>query len=335
MADPNAGETFHMESIGGTFKRWAQKRVDNYECTPRKTIGISGCSVIISIIIIVLVSESFSYVDWDEFALKQNTVSNTVYYDQVYGNGRYFWGLAYKPVLFSNIATTVVFTGDDALVIFSEGGLQLNISCSFQYKVIQEELPTLYRNYATTYPTQVVSIALSILKNIAPNFTVEDYFQIRDEIQIAMFSNLQAELHSEMNVNVTYFQLDYIELPPILISKLLTIAIQNQTNIKQQYVQEATVIRQQTVALAQIAIANATVINQTAIAEANFIQLQATANAFTIIQSAKKTGLRSIYQALNLNTSELQLAYLYTTQLAAAQNVQLLVDVSSVIIPTI
>lgn len=302
----------------------------------KKKIIAGGIFLVLFIIsIIFMIIFSFSYVEWNQYALKQNTANNKVDYNHVYENGRYFWGLARRPITFINTAITVEFTGKNSLIIFTDGGLEMNISCSFQYIIIKDELPILFRNYGTTYPQQIKSISLSILKNLAPNFTMEEYYQKRYEIRNHMFDNLKKILRRDLNVDVIYFQLDYIELPEILITKLLSIAVQNQTNIKEQYIQQASVIRQQTISMAQSIIANATVINQTAISEANFIVEKAKSEAFKIIQNAKKNGLANIYTELGLNTTDLQLSYLYTTQLAQSKyDFNLLVDVNSIIIPT-
>lgn len=307
--------------------------IRNIQWTPRNKAILVGFVAIV-IASIIMIACSFQYVEWDQYALKRNTASNTVDYGTVYENGRFFWGLGYSPVTFGRTMVTVDFSGTNSIVIFSEGGLELQISCSFQYAVIKDELPTLYRNYGTTYPKQLQSIALSILKNIAPTFTLEQYYNNRDLIRESMFTALKDGLKEKINVQVYHFQLNYIQLPDTVISKLLRISVQNLTNIEAQYIQQAAVTRQETANMAQAILANATVVNQTAVAQASFIVQQANAQAFTVQQTAKKDGLALLYSALSLNTSSLQLSYIYTTQLAqSGSSVNMFVDVNSVIIP--
>jgi hypothetical protein len=45
-------------------------------------------------LVIGLIAPSFQYVEWNYYSLKRNTATNKVDYSHVYGNGRYFWGLA-------------------------------------------------------------------------------------------------------------------------------------------------------------------------------------------------------------------------------------------------
>jgi len=291
--------------------------------------------VIFSIILITgiaLIISAFSYIEWNEYGLKVDTATNKVDYTVIYDNGRYFWGVGQGVVTFVNTATTVDFSGDNDLSIFSEGGLELEIDCSFQYRVIKEELSTLYKNYGTSYPEQIVSIAKSVLKNVAPNFTMEQYYQDREAISAQMFEALKAGLRIEMNVEVLMFQLRYVTLPNVVIQKLLSIGVQNQTNIREQYIQQSTVIRQQTASLANSIIANATVINETANAQASFITSKAQAQAFKLVQLAKQQGYAKIFQALGLNTPELQLSFLYVTSMQQQSNVHYLVNLNGQVI---
>ncbi len=135
-----------------------------------------------------------------------------------------------------------------------------------------------------------------------------------------------------MNVEVLYFQLRYVTLPDVVVQKLLDIGIQNQTNIMEQFVQESTVIRQETQTLANNILANATVVTEIATAEAAYIQNGASAEAFKIVQLAKQQGYSTLFQTLGLNTPELQLAFLYVTALQENSGVNYLVDVKSAII---
>lgn len=237
-------------------------------------------------------------------------------------------------MIFQGTVSTVKFSDNSSLVIFTEGGLELKIDCSFQYAVIKEEVSALYKNYGTTYPQQIVSISRSILKNIAPTFTTSDYYQKRDKIAQTMYQSLKTGLRRDMNVNVSLFQLDYVRLPDILLKKLLSIALQEQTNIQEQYLQQSAVIRQQTISLAEAIIANASVINQTAISKASFLINQANALAFTTVQEAKKNGLELLYSALVMNNTNLKLSFLYTTQLNSetGSNVDLLVNLNTAIV---
>ena len=70
---------------------WLQKKV---------WVPVSVVLFIGVILTIALVPASFSYVEYDELALKKNTVSNKVDNSIVYENGRYFWGVSVEPLTF-------------------------------------------------------------------------------------------------------------------------------------------------------------------------------------------------------------------------------------------
>ncbi|CAH6421355.1 Hypothetical protein UVM_LOCUS462 [uncultured virus] len=297
---------------------WMRDRIDDAKewFTFWRAVAVGSAACVVLVASVVMLVYSFSYVEWNEFALKKNTASNTVDYEHVYDNGRYFWGLGRSPVRFDNTLKTVRF-GDsgDAIVVFSEGGLELQIACGFQYRVIREELGQLYREYGMTYAVQIESISLSILKNVAPAFTMQDYYQNRSEIRAAMFAALATGLREKMHVEAVSFQLDFVKLPGLVLGKLLNIAVQNQTNIREQYVQEAAVVRQETTSMAQVLLASASVINQTALANAGFVRANARAQAFLLVQNEKRAGLQVLFEALGLNTTELRLSFVYVTSL--------------------
>lgn len=54
---------------------------------------------------------------------------------------------------------------------------------------------------------QVVNVARSILKNIAPQFTTEDYYARREYISQVFFEALQTGLEAQAHVEVGHFQL--------------------------------------------------------------------------------------------------------------------------------
>ena len=318
------------------LRRWVLKPKTTdfkFKWSNRKLIAIEVLFSIAVICILIMVPLGYQYVEWNEFAIRKNVASNKVDYENVYGNGQYFWGLARRAIKFKNTVNTVNFDvkSDDALIIFTEAGLELEIDCSFQWVVIKDELGMLYKNYALTYPTQIESIARSILKNVAPQYELEDYYQQRDNITKSMYDSLKTGLREKMNVNVTFFQLNFVTLPNLVLNRLLNIAVQSQLNLKERYVQEAQIIRQTTQTMANEIRANATVINSSAIADASYILQQANAQAFQVIQNAKREAYQSLFLELGLNTTELQLAYIQATGLMSKSDWTLLVDINPIV----
>jgi hypothetical protein len=164
-------------------------------------------------------------------------------------------------------------------------------------------------------------------------YSLEDYYQKRDQITTEMTEALTTGLFEKMNVEVVMFQLNFVQLPSVVLQRLLNIGIQSQVNIKESYVQNATIIRQETKKLVNQILANATVINATATSESSFITQNAQAQSFKMLQDAKRIAYAQLFQDLNLNTTELQLSFLYVTGISSSDaDIKMLVDVNSVLI---
>lgn len=130
-----------------------------------------------------------------------------------------------------------------------------------------------------------------------------------------MYAGLKEKLLDEMYVDVVFFQLDYITFPTTMIQRFLQIAIQNQTNTKETFVQQAILIRQETQKIAQEYISNATIVNQTANAESSYIVAEAEGQSLRIVQKAKEIALMQLFQALNITENEDQNSFLFALQI--------------------
>jgi regulator of protease activity HflC (stomatin/prohibitin superfamily) len=88
----------------------------------------------------------------------------------------------------------------------------VNVECSFQFRVIKDEIPQLFQNFGLSYFSSVVNSARALLKNIAPNFTTTEYYTNRTQVASSFFNALKTGLEAEINVEVVAFQLRQIVL---------------------------------------------------------------------------------------------------------------------------
>ena len=65
-----------------------------------KLIVFGGCGCVNLIVGIILLCVSFQYVDYNQYALKRNTLTNKVYTDKIYENGRYIFGPSVDMIYF-------------------------------------------------------------------------------------------------------------------------------------------------------------------------------------------------------------------------------------------
>lgn len=110
---------------------------------------ITGSISVLVLIVVVLFACSFSSVEVTEWAFKYNSISKTVYYDDVYDGGLYFVALWNSFIRFPATYKTIEFSdwrGADAkpLKTRTKEGLSLGLHISFQYQLIKKDLAKLY-----------------------------------------------------------------------------------------------------------------------------------------------------------------------------------------------
>lgn len=138
---------------------------DSYELNEKNGFYIS--LVVIGIVVMcACVTESFHYVNFDEYALLQD-VYGSVRLSKVYGEGRYFFPLNYDLLRFPSRYQSVNF---DA-VVFSETGLEFSVEIGFYYRVPKENLGKVYDSFSNNYNDRVVSNAQTTIKNVAAPVT--------------------------------------------------------------------------------------------------------------------------------------------------------------------
>jgi hypothetical protein len=275
---------------------------------------------ILSIILITsifLIAFSFQYVEYNELAFKKNTANNDVDPDEVFTNGRYFWGINYTPFVFPRTYLTISLTssGLGGLSIFAEGGVTVVIECSFQYRLHPDTLPVLFSKYGINYEKQVLNVARSTLKNLAPSFTTSQYYNNRERISDEFTRALNTTLATQSFVELGYFQLSKITFGGSLQATLVQTLIQEQVNLEEQFNQNATVIRRQTVTLQEETFANITRLQAEAAANASLIVSRARTSSFQIRLETKQRALNNLFNTLGFNSTQQKLAFLYATGL--------------------
>jgi len=306
---------FEMEETSSLVFKW--------------TLGI--CCGIGVLLLVILLPLSFSYIEWDEFGLKKGTTTNEIFYGEVYDTGRYYWGVGYTSITFQNTIQNVDFTdnGDGDLSIFTTGGLQIFIGCTFQFIIPKDQVPFILQQFGYNYINEVKSVARSSLKNVAPQFSSQDYYDNRPTISQAFFDAISNDLMNNVHVQLVFFQLQDIELSSELQNQVLETLVQEQTNAQELYVQNSTVIRQETSTQEQQILSEITRMEGNITSQINVITQSAVATAFLQVQEANRNGQRDMFQALGLNSTELQLSFLYVTGLASSVGTKYLVGLDN------
>ncbi len=279
---------------------------DNCDCERKCLYKNRVClfsifSVLIGILIITLVSISYAYVEWDEWAFQKDISTNKVDTAHVYENGRYYWGPGKTKISFSNL----YHLQETNFSIAASNGQEFGILVKFFWRPKKSELATIYRKFGTTISQQVSNRANSAIKNVAPLFSINEYIQNRTTIPDTLYSSLFTEL-SGVGVDVPRegFHLHEIFIPQKVSEINLNNAVQTQTNVLRHNEQLAVSVRSETERLDQEIRSNTTfLILQT---DAQIARLASDAKTETskLLAEADGNGIKGMFDALNVTSDE-------------------------------
>lgn len=252
---------------------------------------------IAALILVIVIPKSFTYVELEEWGLKKNAITHTVYTDDVYEFGRYGWGPAYTVLTFPR-----PYQRDKAcLEIFNSNGVEFLICIEYYWRIIPDQLLLLFKDFPNSYREQVDTRANAAIKNVAPRYTIEDFKNDRPAIRVELHAALQTLLE-EVHIEVPYylFALSEIKFPPAVTEKDIDTAVQRQVNVQEEYVQQADLVRKETQRLAEAIRANTTLVILSGEATANRIRVNAGANSDKIHATADINGLHALFEGIGL-----------------------------------
>jgi len=283
-------------------------------------VGAIVFGVIATLLLIILLSVSFQYVEYDQYGLKKDfTTSHVDYSAGVFDTGRYCWGPGFTTLSFQKLLQDVEFKGADALVVFTSTGINLTLEVSFQYQIQKAHVIDIFQSYGTDYEYQVANVGRASIKNAAVNFGVTDYFVNRSAVSNYMYEQLAISLNSVWaDVPPHKFQLHSVLYPLSVSSQYLNSAITAQRTLTQLSQITADVYRAETLLLVSEINASASIVLTQAQAQAYEIQATASARAEGIRTSAEGFGVEYLCQALNITEMEDKLEFLMLY--SAAQN---------------
>ena len=255
-------------------------------------VTIISCCVGIPLFIgMILIICSFQYVEYNQYAFKKNTLSNTVDIDTIYENGRYMFGPSVNMIYFERNYHKVEFSGDSALSVANDDGTSFYIAVTFFYRVQKGNLSHLYNQFGTEYDSKVFSLSQSTLKNTAIIFSIDDYLGQRETITSSMKKNITETLNN-IWIDVDELQLHEVLFPDVVKNKYLDAAVQIQTNAKLEYEQDANLIRQETSRLVEVINANKTIVEAEAEANYNKVTELANVDATQLIETANAEAFK-------------------------------------------
>ena len=181
--------------------------------------GIVICSIVslTALVTVILISCSLSVLSYNEVGLNYSNWFKTIE-DKTYSHGIQFIGLGHGFQRYKINLSTIEFSkAKDATLPMikcrTSDGLELDLEASLQYRVNPEDIFKIYTSYGT-YEKEILNrVVLDIISDTATNYSSNDFFTKRSEIQVKMKADLQDKVLSDTWHEVEFFQLRSLSLP--------------------------------------------------------------------------------------------------------------------------
>ena len=290
-----------------------------------------GCLIItILLTLIIVISISFSYVDYNEYAFRRQKSVNKVNTNRVYKNGRYVLGPDFDMIYFPRDYQRVDF---DKLSVSDSEEKTFSMDVSFYYRVKKDKLEELYDKFGTSFHSTIKSKAQSTIKNTAPLYSIEEYLNNRTDITTVLNNNVTDELETIwIELEDSKLQLKRITLEDTTIDKYLDIAITTQENEQETYDQTATATRAETTRQVEEINTNATLLTAQATAEYDRIIAVAEAEADLVTSTARGEGIAVVIANLSLTNPSMRKTFIKLMAILDSEDVKLIDMDNSVII---
>merc|ERR1711934_1044409 len=259
---------------------------------------------------------AFEKIEYYEAGLLQQKSTGEINTDEVYSAGNYFIGPDFEFKTFP--VSLLLF--DQRVSVWSKSGgnvagATLNLDISFQYRIRKDDIGKLYKKVAMSYEPLIQTFALDAIKNTAPLYGVDEYLTKRSIIEANFLQNVTDALVNDMFVDVVDLQLRRIMLSADYESTKLNAALQVEQNQKEFYVQNKTIIEEET-ALEVLQIDNQAVqVANAAVADANQIKETAVYQAKQLVEERRSAGLKYMLTEIGLTSDEHKASLDYITTL--------------------
>lgn len=233
---------------------------------------ITAVILIVAVVItgFFLLGFSFKQVDWNEYGLKQNSITKHIESD-VFEEGLHFVGFWNDFIIFPSTYVTVEFTphpaaDDIPISVQTKNGLQVQVDVSFQFRIRKTDLLQLYSEYGMAYKSYIQAVARSSLRAIVGESNAETLYANRSHVISEMANALYDSINSI--VEVGEFQLRSIDFPQTFQDAVEQYEVWRIEVEIAQLEQLAEIIKQETLTLVAEFTANRTVIEYQGIADA-------------------------------------------------------------------
>lgn len=307
---------------------------------------LAGCGIVGTLVLLIFFLVSFDTVGPLETGIQYNVLTKTVNTEKYFEPG-YYWNGPFKNFIlfpskrvnieFSSLSSLSGSSGDSsnmngALQTRTKDGLLLKLHISFQYRLVKSELGTLYLMNNKYYEQTYKRIARDSILQVLGQYTGQDFWLNRKEIQNALEEGLATELE-RAHATCEGVQILKIELPSQYESSIVVTQVEIQKKQLKMYEQEA-ISLQSLISIKQSEY-NQRIKEVNAEAEAVAYSTRKSAEAFMhqAILDAERDSYLIIKEQLDLTPSDLSL-YMYYIGLLDRPNVNLIVNSPNTFVST-
>lgn len=177
------------------------------------------CSVIslTLLVTLILIACSLSVLSYNEVGLNYSSWFKTIE-DKTYSHGIQFIGLGHSFQRYDIKVNTIEFSQapDSTMPMIkcrTKDGLELDLEISLQYRVDPGSIYNIYMSYGNQEKAILTRIVLDVISDSATEYTSNEFFTKRSEIQQKMMEDLQDRVLKLTWHEVVFFQLRGLSLP--------------------------------------------------------------------------------------------------------------------------
>ena len=252
---------------------------------------------------VILLPLGFSKVEYYQGCLKTQKSTGKVDRNRVWKTGNHLIGPDYEFRCFPIAAQNF----DQRLAVWTkssttDAGSSVTLDISFQYALDPAKLGELYDLVTLDFDSLISTNSIDAIRNTAPLFGVDQYLTERTFIESVFAANVSVAI-ADLYASVVAMELRDVQLEDDYQAARLAAAIQDESNSKEDYIQQATLVREQT-EVEVVEIENdARTVEAGAEAQSLVIVASAEYEARKLVEDARNQGYKQMFDALGL-TSE-------------------------------
>ena len=282
----------------------------------------AGLLFVGSLLVVILMPLSFSKVEYYEGCLNTQRSTGKVDRDKIWKTGNHLTGPDYMfrcfPISAQNFNQQLsVWSRSSA----TDAGSALTLDISFQYQLMPEKLGELYSLVTLDYDSIITSNAIDAIKNTGPLFGIDQYLTQRAVVEATFSKNVSIAI-ADVFAEVVALELRDVRVESEYAAARLAAAIQEESNAKEDYIQQATLVREQT-EVEVVKIENdARRVEVTAQSKGLYITSSAEYEAKRLVENARNLGYKELFDTLGISAEahKASLDYIITlSEVDAAQ----------------